>query len=187
MQEVLRIDDANNIVQRFPVDGKSVQFCLDHFGVEFLERGVRGQRHNIRPRRHHFSHALVAEFDDLLDQVRLLRLDDAFFFRYFHQRFNSLFRALLFGLLGLVLRNPRERFRAFQEYAHRPDEPHRSANQRQKGNQPAPRRAVQQHVRDKVHRNDDFEHKTRRASSPAPGTQARNVRGCETSARRFSG
>src|SRR5712692_621543 len=52
----------------------------------------------------------------------------------------------------------RERFRAFQEYAHRPDEPHRPANQRQEGKQPAPLRAVQQHVRNKVHGDDDFEH-----------------------------
>src|SRR2546427_753695 len=77
--------------------------------------------------------------------------------RDLHQGFDSLFRALLLGLLGLVLGNPRQRFRSLQEYAHRPNEPHRPANQRQQRKQSAPRRAVQQHVWNKVHGDDDFE------------------------------
>src|SRR5260370_40591273 len=158
LQQVLRVYDAENIVERFLVYRDLVQIRRDNFRVQIFERGVRRHGHNVGPRRHHFAHAFVAEFDDLLDQVRLFRLDDAFFFRYFHQRFNSLFRALLFGLLGLLLRNPRERFRAFQEYAHRPDEPHRPANQRQQRPQPSPGGAVEQHVRNKMHRKDHFEH-----------------------------
>src|SRR6266446_711933 len=89
--------------------------------------GMNG--HNVWPRRHDFAHTLVAEFHDLLDQVGLLRFDDSFLFRGFHQRFNPLLRALLFGLLDFVLRDPRERFRTFQEHAHRPNKPHRAANQ----------------------------------------------------------
>jgi len=155
----LRVNDAENIVERFLIHGNLIQFRLDNFRVQVFERGVRKHGHNVGPRSHDFAHPFVAEFHDLLDQVRLFRLDDAFFFRGFHQRFDALFRALLLGLFGLVFRNTRQRFRAFQEYAHRPDEPHGPANQRQKRQQPAPCGAVQQHVRNKVHRNDDFEHK----------------------------
>ena len=99
--------NAENIVKGFLIHGDLVQFCLDNFGVQLFERGVRGYRHDVRARRHHFAHALVAEFHDLFDQIRLLRLDDAFFFRGFHQRFDSLFRALFFGLFDFVLRNSR--------------------------------------------------------------------------------
>ena len=34
---------------------------------------------HVGPRRHHVAHALVAEFDDLLDQARFVLLDDSFF------------------------------------------------------------------------------------------------------------
>ena len=103
--------NAENIVERFLIHGNLVQFRLDNFGMQLFERGVRGYRHDVRARRHHFAHALVAEFHDLFDQIRLFRLDDAFLFRGLYQRFDSLFRALLFGLFNFVLRNSRQRFR----------------------------------------------------------------------------
>ena len=140
------------------VNGDLADFRFHNFGVQFLERGFRGYRHDVRPRRHHFAHALVAEFHHLLDQVALFRLDDAFFFRDFHQRFDSLFRALLFALFRFVFGDARQRFRAFQENAHRPHQPHRSANQRQQRQQPSSRRAIQQHVRNEMHRENHFEH-----------------------------
>ena len=127
--------------------------------MQLFEGRFGGHCHDIGTRRHNLAHALVAEFDDLFDKVALFRFDDALFFRSFHQRFDSLFGALLFSLLDLMLRDPRERLRTFQEYAHRPDEPHRSPNQRQQRKQPASRGAVQQHVRNKVHREDHFNRK----------------------------
>src|SRR5204862_22163 len=79
--------------------------------------------------------------------------------RGFHWCVAALFRALPFCLFGLVLRDSRERFRAYQECAHRANEPHGSANQRKKRQQPAPGATVQQHGRDKVHRKGGFQHR----------------------------
>src|SRR5216684_4393014 len=158
VQKILRVDDAENIVQRFFVDRYFVKFRLHNFGVQFFECGVRRYRHDVRPRRHYFPHAFVAEFHHLLDQLRLLWLDDAFFFRGFHQRFDSLFRTLLLRLFQFVFGDARERFRAFEKDAHRPDEPHRAANQRQQRQQPSPRGPVEQHVGNEVHGEDHFEH-----------------------------
>jgi len=84
LQKVLRVYDAENIVERFLIHRNLIQFRLDNFRVQVFERGVRRHGHNVGPRRHHFAHPFIAEFDDLLDQVRLFRLDDAFFFRDFH-------------------------------------------------------------------------------------------------------
>ena len=110
--------------------------------MQLFERGFGGNRHDVRPRSHHFADALVAEFHHLLDQVRLLRLDDAFFLRRFYKRLNALLRALLLRFFRFLLRNTRQRLRAFQEHADRPDQPHGAANQRQERNQPAAPGAV---------------------------------------------
>src|SRR5438045_8544259 len=111
--------------------------------MQLFERGIRRDGHDVGAWRHHFAHALVAKFNDLLDQVRLFRLDDALFFRDLHKSLDSLLRALFLGLFDFVLRNSRERFRAFEKYAPRPDEATRAAQQGPKGTRPTHSYAVQ--------------------------------------------
>ena len=157
MQKILREDHAESVVQRFLVDRNLAEFRFDHLGMQLLESRLCRNGHDIRPGSHHLAHTLVAEFHHLLDQIRLLRLDDALFLRGFHQRLYPFFRALLLGLFRFLFGNPRERLRAFEKHAHRPDQPHRASNERQERKQPAARGAVQQHVRDKMHGENHFE------------------------------
>ena len=134
-------------------------------------------------------------------KIGLLRLDDAFFLGLLDQRFDSLFGALLFALIRLLLGDSGQRLRAFQKNAHRPDQPHGGANQRQQRQQPASGGAVQQHVRNEVHQDDDFQRQKdaelderfpragNEVDDAASGLQhqkrrARNVRGCGTCGRR---
>ena len=60
-------------------------------------------------------------------------------------------------LIEIFFRDARERFRAFEEDARRPCDEHGEANDRNQRQQPASRGAIQQHVGNEVHQDDDFE------------------------------
>src|SRR5213075_1619216 len=55
LQEVLRVYDAENIVERFLIHGYLIQPRLNNFCVQIFERCVRRHGHNVGPRRHDFA------------------------------------------------------------------------------------------------------------------------------------
>ena len=54
------------------------------------DRGAGGNRDDVRPRRHEFQDALVAELDDLLDHLCFAWIEDSLLLRGVHQGFDSL-------------------------------------------------------------------------------------------------
>ena len=117
-------------------------------------RSVRRNRDHVGPRRHHVAHALFAEFDHLLDQPRLVLLDDAFLGRRVDKRLDRLL--IGGGRAGLVFGEPQNRSEKIQHGIKRPRKPQQNSHERHERRNPIPARARQQQERQKLHRDHHF-------------------------------
>ena len=66
---------------------------------KLLKRNRLRHRKNLRPRRHHFAHQLVAKFHRGAHQVAIALFQNAFLFAGFEQRLH-IDRGLFFGVAG---------------------------------------------------------------------------------------
>ena len=77
-QQVLRVEDADDLVDRLLVDRDPAVALLDDRVDRLLEASPSaGRRHDRDPRDHHLVEAALAELDDRVDHLLLLGLEDA--------------------------------------------------------------------------------------------------------------
>ena len=80
--------------------GTREKVCSFSIARKLDRRSIRGDREDLRPRRHHFAHQLVAELDRRAHQVAVALFQDAFFFARFEQRTQHRRRRLIFFGFG---------------------------------------------------------------------------------------
>ena len=76
-QQVLRVEDADDLVDRLLVDRDPAVALVDDPVDRLLERRRGGQPDDRDPRDHHLVEAALAELDDRVDHLLLLGLEDA--------------------------------------------------------------------------------------------------------------
>ena len=97
-QQVLRVQDADDLVDRVSYTGTREWPSLDDGVERLVERGRRRQRHDRDPRHHHLVQAPVAELDDRVDHLLLLGLEDALLPAALHDQPQLLGRDLGLGV-----------------------------------------------------------------------------------------
>jgi DNA-binding NtrC family response regulator len=70
--EVLHVHEAEDVVEVVAKHRKTRVLLLAEEGPEAVERLLRGYRHDVGARRHHFTYECVAEIDDRFEQLAFL-------------------------------------------------------------------------------------------------------------------
>ncbi len=70
-EEVADVEDADDVVERFSVDGIAGERRVDDGAQRLLGRHVGGDPDDLRPRDHHRGHLLRGEVEDLVEHLLL--------------------------------------------------------------------------------------------------------------------
>ncbi len=148
LQQVVGKRDAGHIVQGTRINRNAGEVVLAQQLEELFESERLGNRKDLRPRRHHLAHQLVAELDGRAHQVDVVLFENALFFPGFQQRLDIDGRLLL--LTGRRLRQRRHGEEEAHKDGNRSHQPQQQADGPDQLAHPASARAVEEQRRQKL-------------------------------------
>src|SRR5216684_4576419 len=158
LQKVLGKNDADDVFERAFVNGQARESRFHDQLAKRFDGGAGLNGDDVRAGRHHFADALVAELDDLLEQVGLAGLDNSLFLRGFDQRFDPFgVRAGVGGGVRLLLGNAREGRGQVEQGAKRPDQQRRRAKNGDQRQKPAAGGPREKEIGNEMHADGNFQ------------------------------
>ena len=79
LEHVAHVDEAGDMIDVPLVHRNARELLVDDELPQLSERGIGGNGDDVRPRRHHFPHHLVAELDHRLHQFPVLLFNETLF------------------------------------------------------------------------------------------------------------
>src|SRR5947209_1061558 len=158
LQKVVGKNDADDVFERAFVNGQAPESRFHNQLAERFDGGAGLNGNDVRAGRHHFADALVAELDDLLEQVGLAGLDNSLFLGGFDQRFDPFgVRAGVGGGVRLLLGNAREGRGQVEQGAKRPDQHRRRAKNGDQRQKPAAGGPREKEIGNEMHADGNFQ------------------------------